>query len=357
MLKKSISSVELAALVNELQFLIKSKISQLYHREREVLLQFHVPRKGKQLLKVIPGKWLCLTRRKETSLAPSSFCMQLRKYLDNAFVESIYQKDSERVVVFELEKKGKYFLIIELFSKGNLVLTNDKYQIIAAWEKQKWKDRVVKPGEKYIFPFQGINWKTITEKELESILKKSGKKNLATTLATEIGLGGLYAEEVCRRAGQDKDLLPREGDAKGIIQRIKEIVRVVETPRGFIYEEEIAPFPLKGWQPVKETTSFNEAIDTLKPWVKPSPYEQKIKVIEIMIAGQEEAIANLQEKAELNTKKGELIYEKYIPLRKMLEIVNVLRKTKSWEEISRELRKEKKIRGIDLKGKKVLVDL
>ena len=91
--KKSISSLELAALVNELQFLVNGKVSQIYHPESNVLLlQLHAPGKGKQLLKIISGKWLCLTQQKESALKPSGFCMQLRKYIDNAIIKNLYQQ-------------------------------------------------------------------------------------------------------------------------------------------------------------------------------------------------------------------------------------------------------------------------
>ena len=72
----------------------------------------------------------------------------VRNFLDNSFVKALYQKDSERIVVFELEKEGNYFLIFELFSKGNAVLTRQDYEIITCLERQVWKDRVIKPGEK-----------------------------------------------------------------------------------------------------------------------------------------------------------------------------------------------------------------
>jgi len=60
---------------------------------------------------------------------------------------------------------------------------------------------------------------------------------------------------------------------------------------------------------------------------------------------------------ELNTKKGELVYEKYQPLSKLLEIVKELRKEKGWNEVAQELKKEKRIKSVDLKNKKVVLDL
>ncbi len=359
--KKNISSFELTALINELQSVVKGKIPHLYHQEGQaLLLQFHVPNKGKQLLKIIPGKWLCTTTLKEPSLHPSGFSMLLRKYLDNAFVKSISQKDSERIIIFELEKKEKFCLIIELFSKGNIILTDEKLIIIGVLEKQEWKDRSVIPGEKYIFPASPVNWKTISEKECISLIQQSDKKNLATTLATDLGLGGVYAEELCLRAQIDKNsssLSLTTAECKKIYSSLQQMIALLEKPRGYIYAEQITPFPLSNCTPLKETQTYNEAIDTLIPFQKSSPYEKKIKSMEYMIHEQQDAITSQEELIIQNTKKGELIYEKYQPLQKLLEIVKELKKTKDWSDIAIELKKEKKIQRVDLKTKKITIEL
>src|SRR3989344_8815342 len=168
--KKTIFSLELAAIVNELQMLVKGTIDQIYHLDPEILFRIHLPGQGKQLLRIVPGKFCCLTSRKETAPAPSSFSMQLRKYLDHAFIKKIYQQDAERILVLEVEKKEKYYIIAELFSKGNLVLTDNEHKIIAVLEQQSWKDRTVKPGVPYVFPLS-MNWKTITLPEFKNIME------------------------------------------------------------------------------------------------------------------------------------------------------------------------------------------
>lgn len=359
--KKSIASLELAALVNELQLLVKGKISQIFHQEKkELLLQLHAVGKGKQFLRIIPGKLFNLTEKKEAPLRPSSFCMQLRKYINNSFIRAVYQKDAERVVVFELEKEKKYYFIIELFSKGNVILTDGDYEIITVLERQIWKDRVVKPKVKYIFPTAGVNWKKLSEVKFKEILVKSEKNNLAVCLATELGLGGLYAEEICKRSGVDKKSLPNEvsrEEIKLIVKEIKNIVKLIETPSGFIYDDQVTPFALIEQEIIEKKKTYNEAINTLNLSIKISPYEKKIIVMERIIANQEEAIKKLQGKIELNKRKGELIYEKYQPLQKMLDIVKELKKSKSWQEVSNELKKEKKIKSVSLKNKKVVVEL
>lgn len=318
---KSLSSVDIAAIVEELQLLIKGKIAQVYQKEEEFLLQLHLPGKGKQLLKIIPGKLLCITRRKETADRPTGLAMQLRKYLTNAFIAALYQKDAERVVVFELEKQQKYYLIIELFSKGNLVLTDGEYTIIAVQEQQRWKDRLIKPGKRYIFPTAGVNWKKISPQELFLMVKQSAKRNLATALATDFGLGGLYAEELCRQSKVSKGTVPREisveqaGKLYGTLQQWLERVK---HPEGYAYDDCLAPFPLESRAAENITATFSEAVDLLRPFRKVSPYEKKIEQLQRTLVSQEEALRQFETAIQENTRKGELIYEHYLRVRELL---------------------------------------
>ena len=358
--KKSISSFELAALVNELQFIVGGKLSQIYHQDKmELLFSLHARGKGKQLLKIIPGKFLCLTSEKgDIPLRPTGFCMQLRKYVSNASINKIEQKNSERIVIFELEKNEKFYLIIELFSKGNIILTNSEYKIIGTLQRQIWKDRSVKAHEQYVFPASDVNWKLLQEKRLKEILSNSEKRNIATTLATEVGLGGLYAEEVCKRAGIDKNLLPADvKKVKEIIGAIKEMLLLIHKSSGLIYENQITPFELLDEEIKEKRDTYNQAIDTINPFQKISPYKQRIATIEKTISMQKEAIKKQEDKIELNTRKGEVIYEKYAKLQKMIDIVDELKKEKGWDEIKASLRKEKKIVSVDLKKKSVVINL
>jgi len=355
-MKKSLASLELAALTNELQSLISSRISQIYHLENQFFFQLHT-KEGKQFLRIVPGKFLNLTKTKKAPLKPSSLCMQLRKHLNNAFIRKIEQKDSERILIFEIQKKEHYFLIIELFAPGNLILTDPHFQAIACLHQQRFKDRTIKPKAKYIFPPSLINWKTLTEQSLQKILKKSQKKNLAASLATEIGLGGLYAEEICELNKINKNQPAKETskeEIKLIIKTIKNILKQIEKPAGHIYDEQITPFPLTN-QKSKTTKTYNEAIDTLIPFEVISPYEKKINAIKRTIAKQKEAITKQENNIKLETQKAETIYQQYQPLKKLLNIVNELKKTKTWQEIEQELKKEKKIKKIDLKDKKLTI--
>ena len=131
----------------------------------------------------------------------------------------------------------------------------------------------------------------------------------------------------------------------------------IATPKGYVYEEDITPFPLLDKKPLKETETYNEAIDSIKLSEKPSPYQTKIKTLQRTIAEQEEGMKSLKEKNIVATQKGELMYEKYTALQKLREIVEELKKSKNWNEIAKELKKEKKITKVNLEKKLVTIEL
>ena len=111
-----------------------------------------------------------------------------------------------------------------------------------------------------------------------------------------------------------------------IVNAIKEFIELTKEPSGNIYEEEITLFPLIDRKVNETKETYNEAINTLNPFLTISPYEQKIKLMEGRIRQQEEAIIKQEGKIEQNTKKGEMIYENYQPLQKLLDAVNELKK-------------------------------
>ena len=138
-MKSNIASLELHYLVKELQSLIDSKVDNIYNpKKEELILQLHIPNKGKQLLRIISGKFLYIASKKQPSQEPSQFCMFLRKHLDNSRLRSIKQLNSERIVEFLFEKQEKKKLIIEFFGKGNIILCDIDGTILSALIYHKW---------------------------------------------------------------------------------------------------------------------------------------------------------------------------------------------------------------------------
>ncbi|MBS3123848.1 NFACT family protein [Candidatus Woesearchaeota archaeon] len=361
MAKKSVTSVELAAVIEELHFLLQSKISQIYSvEEHGLLLQWHLAGEGKKLLRILPGKWLNLSEIKEPSEKLSQFCTQMRKYLGNATLRDLYQKNSERIVVFKLEKKEVYHLIVEFFSKGNIILTDENFKIIGVQERQIWKDRVVKPEEVYVFPASKVNWKLLEVEALKALLRQSSMGSLVKFLAAEVGLGGVYAEEVCSRAHLEKQKLPAlvtEEEMNMVITVIEEFKESLKNSKGYLYDDEVTPFPLLLRQPKEVLASYNAALDKWEPAQKSSPQEQAIESMENIIEQQENSLKEQAEKADATKKKGETIYENYMLVRELLQIYNVMKGKNQVSEIEAALKKTGKVKSFNSITRKMTVEL
>jgi predicted ribosome quality control (RQC) complex YloA/Tae2 family protein len=368
MVKKNISSFEVLALVNEMKFLIHGKVSQIYHLNRkEFLFQLHARREGKKLLKIYSGKWLHFTSKKETPMNPTGFCMQLRKYLSNAIIKDIYQKNSERIICFVFEKfdrleekKKEYFLYVELFSKGNVVFTDDKDNIFGVLNRQVRGDKKLQAKTKYEFPKAGFDWKNSKLKEFSKQLLNSDKKNLSTALATDLSLGGVYAKELCLR--QNIDLQSNisdinEGDAKNLYFELQQIIKELNVPAGYIYDSEVSPIKLFDRKIKTKYETYSQALDSLVLVEIVSPYQQKITQIKKIIEKQTLATGKIEKTIIKHTQSGEEVYKYYPQIKKLLGIVTEMKKTKTWQEIKTELEKETKIIKINLKDKKILLDL
>ncbi len=366
-MKSQISSVDLHYLIEEMQFLIDSRVDKIYHpKKEELLLQFHVTSKGKKLLRIISGKFIFLSEHKEKYDAPSGFCMFMRKHLDGARVREITQIGSERItkLVFE-RKETKLNLYIELFGKGNIIATDEKNIIINALQQQKWADREIKKGNEYLYPRKDYDFFKITEKEFKQLLKSD--KELVYKLAKDIGLGGVYAEEICSLSGVDKNKKKvSDGEVSKVFKTFKKMIKEKINAR-VVYKNEkikdILPFGISGNLEEKAFDSFNAAFDYFfteeysdKEEFK-SKHQSMIDKTEKIVKQQRKQVEGLEKKAEENNKKGELIYENYKLVEEVLKEINNAREKYSFDEIKKKLKGHKIVKSVDGKDKKIVIEI
>ncbi len=364
-MNKTLSSVDLVALVSEFQILSHAKLQQVYHPDKtEFCLHLHVPGKGKQYLRIIAGKMINFASDKRSSLAPTGLCMSLRKHIGGAIIQKVWQKDAERIIIFDLIRGDlKFHLVVELFSKGNVVLCDSNWQILALQSWQLRKSGAVKMKQEYKFPESRFNWQICSLKEFSSVVSESDKKNLATVLATDMGLGGVFSEEICGRANVDAKLVVSEvvpTDLKKLFVALGSVKKELESPKGYVYSTQISPITLsltKVGELLEEKESFSDALDLVNPLVKKSPFEAKIQKIEKIISKQTEVIIGIEQDIIDNSRKGDILYEKYSDIVKLQEIVTSMVKSKGWDTVKKELESSKSIVSVDLKKKTVVLDL
>jgi predicted ribosome quality control (RQC) complex YloA/Tae2 family protein len=369
-MKTQISFLEIKYLVDEFKELIGSKVDSITNSdENEISIQFFISGQGKKILRILPNFiYLATTKKLQEKL--SGFCMNLRKNLINSRLRKIIQFDSERVIEFFFEtKKEKFILIAELFSKGNIILCNEDYTILSVLESQKWKDRELKVKLKYHFPPQKLNFFKLEKEKLSKLFDND--KPFVKKLASDLGLGSVYAEEICLLSGIDKEKIRLDkDDIKKIIYAIDNIIKN-KTDACIVYDKEkikdIVPFHLMHYDgyKTKDFDNYNSALDFFlsnnllvsNENKKFEVYSKKIDKVEKIIRKQEEKIKEIESSIDENEKKASAIYNNYALVKEINEEIQKALKKYSWEEIKQKLKDHKIIKEVNSKDKKIILEI
>jgi predicted ribosome quality control (RQC) complex YloA/Tae2 family protein len=349
---KSMSSVDIRACISELRSLIGGRIDKIYHYPPDEI-RIKLRAEGRKDLIIEAGKRIHLTKfPKESPKLPSSFAMLMRKHLEGGRIASITQHDFDRIVLMEIEARGsKYFIIAELFSKGNVILADEEMKVIMPLKF------MFRPGQQYRFPEPRLTPFEIDENVLKDILDS---REVVRTLATKGGLGGLYAEEVLLRAGIDKnrkgeELTPEE--IARIVNAIREVFSKVEKNEfsPYIVMEgekyfDVLPLELKRYSEYEKKyfETFNEALDEFYSRMIVEEVEKQEKKSEVLeklekrLQEQLETKKRFEEELEKYRRIAELIYENYQMVDSILQAFIKARQTKSWDEIKEILKEEHK---------------
>lgn len=330
-MKTELTSIELRFLTIELQKLVNGKIDQVYQpKEEELLLQIHVPSKGKQLLHLVLPSFIYLTAEKpDVPTEITEFCSVLRDRLINARIREIAQVQNERIIEIILEKETEYTLVIELFSKGNIILCQNN-KILFPLLTQTWKDRTIREGKQYTFPEAKAN--PFDKTVFIPALKNNKETTISKLLAAKLGLGKTYAEELCLRTGTDK-LAKKisEKDAEKLFLELNKLATQPINARVIYQNKEIldaVPIALKLYENAEQQrfNTYSEALESVisklitahKRTKAEQKFTEQLKRIETKIEKQKQTFAHLEKEAADNQRKGELIYENYQTVKETL---------------------------------------
>ncbi|MFO7711089.1 MAG: NFACT family protein [Candidatus Woesearchaeota archaeon] len=350
-MKEQISGFELSYIVSEMQWLVRGKVDKIFQPlQDEFLIRLHVPGKGKAMLRImLPNLFYLTTVKRDNTGHPKGFCMFLRKRLANARVENIEQIGMERIVKITFETKDTtYEMMIECFGKGNVILCEEG-KMISLHKAQAWKDRVMKPGHPYQTPERRPYIPGLSFEEFQALLGD----NLVKSLAVTLGLGGTYAQEIVSSLQDPSD--------KDVYDKVQEFIQTPADPV-VLKNNEIYPFPLKEHSDFTRYPTFNEAIDTvfakrLETEVQQieTPQTKAQKKLQRIIDSQTQAIEEMEKKIEDNQAKAHMIYNHYSELSKLLSDIH--NQQCSWAEIKETLEKHPSVVNVDLKDKKIALEL
>jgi predicted ribosome quality control (RQC) complex YloA/Tae2 family protein len=369
-MKSETTSLDLFFLTKEFQELVGGKVDKVFQKaddKKDLLFVFHVTGKGKRMLRFkLPGLAYLTETKEEYPESPPGYCMFLRKYLSQARLQSIGQVGFQRMLklTFEkwVEKKSeKYILIVELFSKGNMILCDSEMKIKNPLENQHWTGREVRGKQLYVFPPEQTDTPHLDGKQFADILLHSDRESLVKSLAIDFALGGSYAEEVVARAKMDKTKKPKDLNPKDAVVLHATLASILSLPMQAIkVGEHLLPFPFitlpadhHAPSGIVEYPSFSAAIDrvhTAKAGQKQEQeHKEKTRKIDVIIAAQDAKIKEFEEAAKDNQRKGELIYEHYQDLKALLADINILRKEKGWKAVKEKYKGHAIVKEIDEK--------
>ncbi len=346
---KIFSSFDLHYMVKELQSLLDTKLDKIYQDKDMLVLSLF--KSDKFLLKITPSSVYLSSYKFETEKLPQ-FAVVLRKYLSQARLRSIKQHGFERIIEFEFEKQDKYLLIAELFSSGNIILCDKDYKIINCLHNQVWRHRTIKPKENYSYPpSNNPNLFDLTPDNLKSL----SKENIVKSLAIDFNMGGSYAEELCSRAGVNKNKKQLdEPEIKKLISSLKHFEKIELKPN--VTSDNVFPFEFANTKPLQYFNTFSEAVDFFDSNIKvvDAAYAKKVGKLNKIVEKQKEQIDFLNQEALINREIGDVIYKNYAYVKEVFDAVKLARdKRISWEEIAKKL----KTKGIELKQGKVSLEL
>ena len=258
-----IPNISLAYLIAELSPLLEGsilrKVQELDNNWLKLKLQ---TRQGTKDLIISPNAFFVTSYSLPAKQISSGFGAFLRKRISNKRILSIRQHSLDRIALLEFDE---YFLVLELFAKGNVVLLDKEMGIVSAYRREQWKDRKISKGQPYKFPSsKGLSPLQITAEELAALFLESDA-DCIRSLVSGLNVAPIAGEEACLLAGVDKNASAKTlkpAKIKKLAKALKGIYTVdPKKLKPGIAGKQLLPFEAKAAEGFEPVESLNSALD------------------------------------------------------------------------------------------------
>lgn len=360
--KRELTSVDLAALVSELRDFIEAKVDKVYLYGEDLLrIRMRHFDYGRVELFIEAGddKRVNTTDPDAVPDAPTrppNFAKMLRNRISGATLTDISQFEFDRILTFSFERGDQRCRIIaELFGQGNVIVLDETDTIVDSLDTVRLRSRTVAPGATYSYPESQVNPFSLSRDRFIQQLRSSDA-DLVRTLATQVNLGGTYAEEVCTRAGIEKNVAVNsltDEETERLHESLMEIHQQI-TDRQFdprIYYDDdhpisVTPFELIEYEAYEfdRFDQFSMAVDTYyrkaseaeKEETTTPAIDEEIAKQQRIIEQQSGAIEQFSEQADEERAKAEALYANYDLVDEIIATVNnALQDGHSWDAIQK----------------------
>lgn len=131
-MKSRFSTIDIVAILSELQKYVGMRVNQIYDIDNKTYL-IRLNRSEEKVILLFESGMRIHTTEFEwpKNPSPSGFSMKLRKHIKNKRLESITQLGSDRIIDIQFGvNDAAYHVILELYDRGNIVLTDFEYTIL-----------------------------------------------------------------------------------------------------------------------------------------------------------------------------------------------------------------------------------
>mgnify|MGYP006278636655 CR=1 FL=1 len=372
-MKREFSNIDVFAIIKELNDVLrKGTISNIYQVEDLLILKINAIEGNKNLI-IKRDLRINLTQYEyPIPQYPSQYIRNLRKHLRGRRILEVRQYNLDRIVIFELSNQGEepWKFIVELFSRGNYILVDEENITKIAKSYLQLRNRKIMANKEYNFPDSyGRNFLEINKQELKELITEYQDKEIVRILARYINIAGIYGEEVCKRAGIEKDRRGSKLNDEEIdklyteFRNLRNQLLFSEINAHIVYNENgdqisVLPFELTIYDTYEKKyfPSFNEAVDEYYSKLdsenvvesSDNNFQEKITQQEKILENQKDHIETLKQEGEKYYEHGDFIYAHFKSFEKLLAVINEARsKGYSWDEINERLQraKENNVRG------------
>ncbi len=316
------------------------------------------------------GETLNETSFVEESGMATNFAVAVRKRVEDSKVAGFYQQGGDRIAVLEVQGKGKLCRIfIEMFGKGNLIVTDENNTIELAYKLMSYRDREIKPRIPYVLPkSNSIPIDKMDKKAVEEMLTKvsnSGNRMIAE-LSKYFNVGPIYLEDIIVGAGLNpKDVLG-QADREKLRDAILSFIGKVGAPSPTIYMkdgviEDYSVLPLGKYSDLEAEgySSINEMLDKVgvlgRMAVKDDSVVSNTEEIDASIAKQKELVLQFERDSIDYAKYGKKIFERMGEINELIMKIREKRRT-TVEELEAEF-PHLGIKELSLKDKTVTIEV
>ena len=189
------------------------RITKIYQLSAyDLLFMIHAKKEKQQLIISASPNYARIHLTKfnhERPQTPPNFCMFLRKHLEGGIIQSIYQNENDRVIVFEVEKRNELGdksinrLVVEVTGRhSNIIVTDNDLKILESIKHImpfEGTARTVYPGAIYRFP-NTDKFNPYNQKDVDEFFLTNDQITNKLLLKSFMGFSPLVAEEITYRA-------------------------------------------------------------------------------------------------------------------------------------------------------------